>query len=86
LPELCYESLLIEFRQKIVKAYSQGNTSIRKVAARFDVTKSFVQKLLSQQKVAGHLNPGKPGGGMKSELDKQSANLTLMVTKYPDAS
>jgi len=86
LPELCYESLQIEFRQKIVKAYSQGNTSIRKVAARFDVTKSFVQKLLSQQKVAGHLNPGKPGGGMKSELDKQSPNLTLMVTKYPDAS
>jgi hypothetical protein len=23
---------------------------------------------------------------MKSELDKQSPNLTLMVTKYPDAS
>jgi transposase len=48
--------------------------------------KSFVQKLLKQQKTEGHLNPGKPGGVMKSELDKQSTELTLMVEKYPDAT
>jgi transposase len=36
----------IEFREKIVKAYEQGNTSIRKVATRFDVSKAFVQKVL----------------------------------------
>ena len=64
-----------------------GTHRERKVAARFDVTKSFAQKLLSQQKVAGLLNPGKPGGGMKSELDKPSRELTLMVVaKYPDAT
>jgi len=33
----------IDFRKKIVKAYEQGNTSIKKVAARFDLSKSFVQ-------------------------------------------
>jgi transposase len=76
----------IEFRQKIVKAYLQGNTSMRKVAARFEVSKSFVQKLLKPQKTHGHLNPGKPGRVMKSELDKQSTKLTLMVEKYPDAT
>lgn len=76
----------IEFRQKIVKAYLQGNSSMRKVAARFEVSKSFVQKLLKQQKTQGHLNPGKPGGVMKSELDKQANQLTLMVAKYPDAT
>ncbi len=83
---MSHESLQIEFRKKIVKAYSQGNTSIRKVAARFDVSKSFVQKLLEQQKVAGHLNPVKPGGGMNSELAQQSKELILMVAKYPDAT
>ncbi len=36
----------IDFREKVVKAYEQGDTSIRKVAARFDVSKAFVQKLL----------------------------------------
>jgi transposase len=33
-----------EFREKIVKIYEEGDTSIRKVAARFDVSKGFVQK------------------------------------------
>ena len=32
----------IEFREKIVKAYEQGDTSIRKIAAQFDVSKGFV--------------------------------------------
>jgi transposase len=41
------QSYSIEFREKIIEAYFQGNTSIRKVAARFSVAKSFVQKLLS---------------------------------------
>ncbi|MEG4107900.1 hypothetical protein [Microcoleus sp. S13_C5] len=45
-----------------------------------------MQKLLKQQKTQGHLNLGKPGGVMKSELDKQSTQVTLMVEKYPDAT
>jgi transposase len=76
----------IEFRQKIVKAYSQGNTSIRKVAARFYLSKSFVQKLLKQQKVAGHLHPKKTGVRERSELAQAVHELTLMVTLYPDAT
>lgn len=76
----------LEFRQKIVKAYSQGNTSIRKVATRFDVSKSFVQKLLEQQKVAGHIYPRKPGVRERSELASCASELTLMVALYPDAT
>ncbi|MEH2079108.1 MAG: hypothetical protein V7K89_03570 [Nostoc sp.] len=33
----------IDFREKIVRAYEQGNTSIRLVAARFDVSKALVE-------------------------------------------
>jgi len=33
-----------EFREKIVKIYEEVDTSIRKAAARFDVSKGFVQK------------------------------------------
>jgi len=40
-----------DFREKIVKAYEQGDTSIRKVASRFDVSKAFVQRLVSQKKI-----------------------------------
>jgi transposase len=38
-----------ELREKIVKIYEQGDISIRKVAARLDVNKGFVQKILKQK-------------------------------------
>jgi transposase len=76
----------VDFREKIVKVYAQGNTSVRKVAARFDVSKAFVQRMLKQQKLAGHLQPGKQGGGMKRELAGLEAQLAEMVEKYPDAT
>jgi transposase len=34
-----------EFRHKIVKIYEQDDKSIRKVAATFDVSKGWVQKI-----------------------------------------
>jgi Transposase and inactivated derivatives len=44
-----------DFREKIVKIYEQSDTSIRKVAARFDVSKGFVQKILKQKQKTGHV-------------------------------
>lgn len=76
----------IDFREKIVQTYEQGNTSIRQVASRFDVSKAFVQKLLKQKKIKGHVEPVKQGGSIKSELDKFKTQLALMVEKYPDAT
>ncbi|WP_341530981.1 IS630 transposase-related protein [Nostoc sp. UHCC 0302] len=76
----------MDFREKIVQAYEQGSTSIRQVAYRFDVSKAFIQKLLKQKKIKGHLEPGKQGGSMKSELDKYKTQLVEMVEKYPDAT
>lgn len=76
----------IDFREKVVKAYEQGNTSVRKIATRFDVSKAFVQRMLKQKKIEGHLIPGKQGGSMKGELEGHSAQLALMVEKYPDAT
>jgi hypothetical protein len=35
--------------------YEQGDTSIRKVAARFEVSKGFVQKILKQKQTTGHV-------------------------------
>ena len=55
----------IELREKIVKVYEQGDTSIRKVATRFDVSKGFVQKKLKQKQTTGHVQPRKQGGSPK---------------------
>ncbi len=76
----------IDFREKVVKAYEQGNTSIRKIASRFDVSKSWVQKLLEMKRTQGHIEPRKQGGGMKGELYGYEPQLAEMVEKYPDAT
>ena len=76
----------IDFREKVVKAYESGNISVRKLANRFDVSKAFVQRMLKQKKIEGHVKPGKQGGSMKSELEGHETQLALMVEKYPDAT
>jgi hypothetical protein len=45
-----------------------------------------VQRLLKQKKIKGHIQPGKQGGTIPSELDGYSAQLAQMVDKYPDAT
>jgi transposase len=76
----------LDFRKKIVEAYEQGNTSIRKVATRFDVSKAFVQKLWKQKQETGNVQPKKQGGSLKSVLDAHTAQLLEMVEKYPDST
>ncbi len=74
----------IDLREKIVQAYEHGNTSVRKVATNFGVTKSFVQKLLLMKKTEGHVKPKKQGGAVKGELDGYDVQLATMIEQYPD--
>jgi len=76
----------LEFRKKIIKTYEQGDTSIRKVAQRFDVSKAFVQKILKQKQTTGHVQPKKQGGSLKSVLHSSTDKLIQMVEKYPDST
>ena len=76
----------LDFRKKIVKVYEQGDTSVRKRATRFDVSKAFVQKILKQKQTTDHLQPKKPGGRLKSVLYLSTTKLTQMVEKYPDST
>jgi len=54
----------LDFRQKIVQTYENEKISQEKLAKRFNVAKSFVQKLLKQWRETEDLNP-KPQGGHK---------------------
>ncbi len=74
----------IDFREKVVKAYERGDTSIRKLAARFEVSKAFVQRLLKQKKLTGEVRPQKQGGRMRSQMHEYSTQLVQMVENYPD--
>lgn len=58
----------VDLRQKIVDTYFNEQISIAKVAERFCVAKSFVQKIIKQWRETGNLNPRKPSGGKQLKL------------------
>ena len=76
----------IDLREKIVQAYIQGNTSIRKVAIRFAVSKNLVQKLVNQQRIEGTLQPKKRGKPQFSYLSNAESALRELVAENPDAT
>jgi transposase len=60
----------LDLREKIVTAHLAEKMSIRKVAIRFAVSKSLVQKLVKQQKIEGDLQPKQRGKPQRASPDK----------------
>lgn len=58
----------IDFRQKIIAVYQKEKISIRKLAERFNVAKSFVQKLIKQYKETGDIRPLPQGRSPEPKL------------------
>ena len=58
----------VDFRKKIVETYESEKISQAKLAKRFNVAKSFVQKLLKQWRETGNLEPRRSSGGQKLKL------------------
>ncbi len=52
-----HEAYSLDRREKIISTYEAGNTSICKVAERFQVSKNTVQSLLKRKQATGTLNP-----------------------------
>ncbi|NJO59761.1 MAG: transposase [Richelia sp. RM2_1_2] len=76
----------IDLREKIVAAHIQEKISIRKVAIRFAVSKSLVQKLVKQQLLDGNLQPLQPGKPQFSHLANASIELRELVASNHDAT
>jgi len=74
----------LDFRQKIVSAYEAGNTSIRKVAERFMVTKRTVQRLIKQNRETGDLTPKKVGTKKPMSLEAHKEIIEQTVEHHPD--
>jgi transposase len=75
----------VDLRQKIVAAHLTEKMSIRKVATRFAVSKSFVQKLLNLQRTEGNLQPKTRGKPQFSYLTNAEPEVRALVAEYPDA-
>jgi transposase len=76
----------IDLREKIVLAYFLDNISIRETAAKFSVAKSFVQKIVKQQKIDRSLESKKPGKPQASYLTNAEPELRAIVAENHDAT
>ena len=62
------KSYSLDFRKKIIEIREKEKMSIRALAARFLVSKSFVQKIVQQYQQTGELHPRKRGGNRKPKV------------------
>ena len=76
-----------DFRQKIVQTHHQEQTSMLQTAKRFNVSYSFVWKLLQRHEQTGTVDPNPHGGGQKPKLNaEQFALLVQLVEHQNDAT
>jgi len=75
----------IDLRQKVVSAIDKGDSSVRKVAERFCVSKNCVERWVSQKRTEGHVIPRKQGGSV-SPVMKYRDSLVAIYEKQPDAT
>ncbi|MEL6931453.1 MAG: IS630 family transposase, partial [Cyanobacteria bacterium J06600_6] len=69
----------IDLRQKIIKVYEQENISIRKLAQRFQVSKSFIQKLIKQYRETGDINPQVQGGSPPTKINPEQLVVLMEI-------
>lgn len=65
----------LDLRQRVVKAYEQGQDSIAAIAARFSVSVGFVKKMLALSRTTGELAPRGHGGGRPARLTPKQRQL-----------
>jgi transposase len=75
----------VDLREKIVSAIENGESSFRKTAQRFSVSKSYVQKLVAQKRAEGHVLPRKQGGSLSSVMEHKT-QLMAIFEKQTDAT
>lgn len=76
----------LEFRKRIVVAHLVEKMPIRKVAIKFAVSKSLVQKLINQQRTEGNLQPKQRGKPQFSYLTNAAQEVQALVAAHPDAT
>lgn len=77
----------LDLRQKIVDVYQNESISQRQLAKRFAVAKSFVIKLLKQQRETGNIEPLPHAGGAKLKVKpKELEILAQLIDEKNDAT
>lgn len=73
-----------DLRERIIKAVEKGELSQAKIAVRFGVSKSFVEKLLARWRSSGSLSAKPHGGGRQRKLAGYEVVIRAEVAHQPD--
>jgi transposase len=73
----------LDLRERVVRAVEAG-ASRRATAAKFDVSPSFVIKLVQRWRRRGTLQPDRMGGGKRSKLAAHAARVQALLAAEPD--
>jgi transposase len=75
----------LDLRRRVVSAYENGVETILEVAERFEVSPSFIKKLLARKRSTGNIAPVGHRGGQKKRLSgKHRKWLLKTVLAEPD--
>jgi len=75
-----------DFRRKIVETKQKTQDSNQQIAARFQVSYSFVRRLLKHYESTGSVEPNPHGGGKALKLNSQQIDVvTQLVEEDNDA-
>lgn len=76
-----------DLRLRILNAYLSGDSSQREIARRFDVSRSFVQKLIRRYRQTGVVDTKPQGRGAPAKVDSEGRQiLKAIVARNPDAT
>jgi transposase len=75
----------LDLRERVVSAIEKGDSSFRKVAQRFAVSKSCVERWVIQKRKEGHLVPRKQGGSVSVVMEYKEQLITIFE-KQTDAT
>ena len=75
----------LDLRQKVISVYENGPETIVEVAERFEISPSFIKKLLARKRATGNLAPLGHRGGQRKRLSvKHQQWLLKTVLSTPD--
>ena len=73
----------LDLRQQIVNAYKNKEGSMLKIACKFHVSRSFVQKLIKQERETGNIAPITPISGYESKLLPHINIIKQLLSENP---
>ncbi len=76
----------LDLRQKILEVYNESKLTFKQLAERFQVSPSFVQKMVYQMRREGSIAPKPYRGRMSRWQEQHYAALKTLVQEYPEAT